>query len=382
MDIVEGIVFNGSETQTVGIELELQIIDEETLELAPRSDILLDGVKDLDRSVKHELITSNLEVISQPSLTIKDVGMDISSRLERLFAECKGTTVLLSGGGTHPFSQWSKQEITEDPRYKRLLDKLQIIARRFSIFGLHIHIGVSTGDECIYVLNRMLNYLPYFLAVSASSPFWQGRDTGLSSYRSKVFENLPTAGLPFFLKDWEDYERLIKSYIGTGTIESIREIWWDLRPHPNFGTIELRICDMPLTIGEVLVIASIAQALTRRLSKEFYARKTMDIPHASVIRENKWRASRYGLRGDFITEDRFHTIPVKEGILRMLDFIEKEVEELDSKPYLNGIETIFCDGNGAERELRIWKESGDLKEVVLYMQRSLMEGFDEVKAGD
>ncbi len=376
MGIGEGIVFNGSETQTVGIELELQVIDEKTLELVPGAALLLDAVKDLDGSVKHELITSNLEVISQPSLTIKDVGTDISSKLERLFAECKDAAVFLSGGGTHPFSQWSKQEITEDPRYKRLLEKLQIIARRFSIFGLHIHIGVRTGDECIYILNRMLNYLPYFLAISASSPFWQGRDTGLYSYRSKVFENLPTAGLPFFLRNWDDYERLIKSYIETGTIETIREIWWDVRPHPNFGTIELRICDMPLTVEEVLVIASIAQALTRRLSKEFYARKTMDTPHASVIRENKWRASRYGLGGDFITEDRFHTISVKEGMLRMLNFIEREVEELESAPYLDSIETILHDGNGAERELRIWKESGDLKEVVLYMYRSLMKGFD------
>lgn len=370
------IIFNSSKGFTLGVELEMQLIDSVTLELAETSrEIIEASDKDevLSGFVKHEFMMSNLEVITGICATVDEVGAELKEKLRRVIDIAGANNTFISGGGSHPFSLAREQHITGDVRYERLKDLLQLVARNFSIFGLHVHVGVDGAEKSIYVLNRMIYYLPYILALSASSPFWEGEDTGLKSYRTKIFETLPIAGLPFYFSDWEDYTTLAEDFIATGTIESIRELWWDVRPHPDFGTIEVRICDNPSTLKEVVSITALVQALVKRFSDDFDAGVEYTRPHSWVIRENKWRACRYGLDGEFITEDGRATVKAKDLLREITEGFSAEAEELGSTDALKGVFDIIENGTGAARQLRAWKKDGDIKRVVSRMVEELKE---------
>ncbi|MEE9543456.1 MAG: glutamate--cysteine ligase, partial [Thermodesulfobacteriota bacterium] len=359
--------FNSSKGFTLGVELEMQLIDPATLELIETSKEIIEACdKDdlLAGFVKHELMMSNLEVITGVCATVDEVGAELKEKLRRLIKVAEDKNTLISGGGSHPFSLAKDQHITDGPRYQRLKDMLQYVARNFNIFGMHVHVGVDSGEKCIYVLNRMIYYLPYILSLSANSPFWEGDDTGLRSYRTKIFETLPVAGLPFYFWDWDDYTRLVENFIATGTIESIRELWWDVRPHPDFGTIEIRICDNPSTIKEVMAITALVQALVKRFSDDFDAGVEYNRPHSWVIRENKWRACRYGLEGEFIAEDATTTVKAKELLTEITEGFSKEAEELGSSDALKGVFDIIEDGTGARRQINAFEGGGDIKDVV------------------
>ncbi len=365
--------FNASEYHTIGIELEVQIVDRKTLALAPASATIIKALNGLGGSVKHELLTSNIEINTDVSRSVDDAARDLYAKFDRVLKEADKHGLILCCAGTHPFSHWKDQTVTEDERYRRLVDNLQIVARRFNIFGLHVHIGVGGGERCIYIMNKMLYYLPHLLALSANSPFWVGYNTGLDSYRVKVFENLPIAGLPFYFKHWDDYTQLVEKYIATRTIESIRELWWDIRPHPDFGTVEIRVCDIPMTVKDSLAIAALTQALVKRFEEEYLKGVPFDRPHGAVIRENKWRACRWGLDGEFITKDGGGTIKAADAIEIMIASLEKEAEELGSMEYFSYLKEILKNGNGKKRQLEVWKETGELKEVVKDLYDRLTE---------
>ncbi len=358
------IEFRDSEDCTIGIEVEVQLVDRKDLSLTSTSSRIIEATGGIDNSVKHELMMSNLEVITKKCSSMAEAAEDLVKKLDIVMREAARFDTLVCFSGTHPFSRWRDQTITDDPRYRRLLENLQFIARRFNIFGLHVHTGVKGGDKCIYIMNRMLYYLPHLLALSVNSPFWEGEDTGLKSYRTKVFENLPIAGLPFYFEDWADYRRLVKNYLRTGTIETIRELWWDVRPHPDFGTIEVRVCDMPATAGEVLAIASLIQAMVKKFGDEYEASVPFARPHSAVIRENKWRACRYGLEGRFVTERGDSTVSTKEAIERLLESVEGEIEALGSMDLVSPLGEMLKGNSGALRQLRVWKEKGSLGDVV------------------
>lgn len=365
--------FNHSKELTLGVELEIQLLDGESLALAPLSNEILDIVGNGSDSIKHELMLSNIEVNTKICNNVAEVHADMSATL-KILAEAalkKGSKLLVAG--THPFSHWKEQVITEDKRYHRLLHKLAIIAKRFNIFGLHVHVGIGNGKKCMYIMNRLLYYLPHLLAISSNSPFWNGYETGLKSYRSKVFETLPTAGLPFYFKDWEEYKFLVERYIATGTIETIREIWWDVRPHPDFGTIEVRICDSPSSLKEVVAVTALVQALIARLSDDYEKGVEMKSAPPWVIRENKWRASRHGLNGSFISEDASYTVNIAEAIKKLVIELQLYGEKLDSSNELEYINEIIGMGDGASRQLRIYKDRGDLKSVVSSFSKSFMD---------
>jgi carboxylate-amine ligase len=358
------IKFNASEAHTLGIELEVQLLDKETLSLTPASSKIIGALNGLGGSVKHELLTSNLEINTDISPTVKEAGRDLYKKFDIVSKEASNHNTLLCCAGTHPFSLWRDQVITEDARYLRLVENLQIVARRFNIFGLHVHVGVGGGERCIYIMNRMLFYLPHLLALSANSPFWQGHNTGLKSYRTKVFENLPIAGLPFYFEHWADYTRLVENYIATGTIETIRELWWDIRPHPDFGTLEVRVCDIPATVKEALALAALIQALVKKFEDDYSKGVPFKRPHSAVIRENKWRACRYGIEGEFITEDGGGTVKAAEAIGELVSSLEKEAGALGSSEYLASIKDILNKEDGSKRQVSVWKDTGDLKEVL------------------
>jgi carboxylate-amine ligase len=366
--------FNSSKDFTLGVELEMQLIDSASLELAETSKEIIAGAdKDdlLKGFVKHELMMSNLEVITGVCANVDEVGIELTEKLRRVIEIAEVNSTLISGGGSHPFSLVSDQHITEGPRYQRLKDMLQYVARHFSIFGMHVHVGVDGAEKCIYVLNRMIYYLPYILSLSANSPFWEGEDTGLRSYRTKIFETLPIAGLPFYFWDWDDYTRLVENFLATGTIESIRELWWDVRPHPDFGTVEIRICDNPSTIKDVVAITALIQALVKRFSDDYDAGFEYKRPHSWVIRENKWRACRYGLDGEFISEEGTSTVGAKDLLREIAEGCCKEADELGSREALKGIFDIIDGGTGARKQLNVIENGGDIKDVVRRMVAEL-----------
>lgn len=363
--------FRDSKDFTLGVELEIQLIDKISLELAQKSNEVLELLKDYESSIKHELMLSNLEIISNICPDIKAAEEDLKTKLAVAMKAAASQGVILSLASTHPFSRWKDQMITEDPRYNRLKEGLQMVARRFNIFGLHVHVGVNGGEKCIYIMNKLLYYLPHLLAISTSSPFWEGENSGLKSYRTKVFESLPIAGLPFYFHDWHDYETLVKNYLSTKTIQTMRELWWDVRPHPDFGTIEVRICDIPSTIKETLVVTALIQALVKKFSDEYDEGMSFERPHSAITRENKWRACRYGIEGEFIVEDGTTTVPARTAIEGLVKSVANNSKELGSTEYLDGVQDILDQGTGAERQLAVWNETGDLKSVVEHTYQKL-----------
>ncbi len=369
--------FKGSKDFTLGIELELQLVNADDFALSNSTEEVLsvlaksDSTGKLMNSVKHELLRSNLEVNTRISHSVEEAQKDLYVKLEKVMKAAAEKGTLLCSAGTHTFSHWQDQQITDDPRYLRILDKLQAIARRFNIFGLHVHVGIPDGEKCIYTLNRMISYLPHLLALSANSPFWQGADTGLMSYRTKVFENLPVAGLPFYFKDWEDYADVVDGYMRTGTVETIRELWWDIRPHNDFGTLEVRICDSPSTIEEAVAIASLIQALVIKFCDEYDQGAPFERPHPFIVRENKWRAARYGLEGRFITDDGKNTVHIRDAIEDLLQSVELRSRQIGSWDYLSKVVDILAMEEGARRQLRQFGSHGDLARVTSELTQAL-----------
>jgi len=371
----QGLVFRGSPLPTVGIEVEFQLVSAGTMALTDASDILIKEVGG-KVALKHELMRSNLEINTAVCDSIEAAEQDLYRSFTVASKAAGRREILLCCSGTHPFSRWRDQTITDNPRYLSLIKELGMVGRRFNIFGLHIHVGVSSGGKCIYVMNRLLSYLPHLLALSANSPFWEGDETGLRSYRTKIFETLPVAGLPFSFKDWDDYKRIVDCYLATGTIKTIRELWWDVRPHPDFGTVELRICDVPVTIKESLSIAALVQALVVRFGREYEDAVFFKSLHPFIARENKWRAARYGPDGKFILDDGCGTVHVKDALAELIRDLEGEIKELGSGRFISDLEAVFDRGGGAAAQLAEYRRSGDLGEVVRFINQELVSDIE------
>ncbi len=369
--------FRPSEPLTLGIELEIQLIDPVTLELKHTSTEIIEGVQEIDGTVKHEFFLSNLELNTPVCRTMEEAERRLYEDMSLIMKEAERHDTLLWLAGTHPFSSWRQQRLTDKPRYRMLAERLGIVSRRFNIFGLHVHVGIGDGQRCVDIMNRVLYYLPHLLALSVNSPFWEGENTGLHSYRTKVLENLPIAGLPFYFKDWEEYKSVVNTYLLTDTITTIREIWWDMRPHPDFGTLEVRICDMPLSVREVLAITSLVQALVRRIGRDVDEGLPYTRPHSAITRENKWRAARYGLDGRFITADGRHTLPVRDAIERMLSMVEEDVKALGTESYIEGVEGILSSRTGSCVQIEEYRKEGSLKEVVRNLSQTLKEEVED-----
>ena len=261
--------FNSNQRPTLGIELELGLVEQRTMALTSSFNELFACLPDPDSTkFKPELMQCVLEIITGVCETVDEAEEDLRTKIEQVEAASDQLGLRLWWGGTHPFSCWHEQVVTRDPRYFQLVDLLQELARRLVTFGLHVHVGVDSGDKAIMICDRILRHLPTLLALSASSPFWEGRQTGLQSHRSKIMEGLPTAGMPTLMRNWSEYVWLVNHMVDTGFINTIREIWWDVRPHHNFGTVEVRVCDMPGSLEDTLAIAALIQCLVKALSSQ------------------------------------------------------------------------------------------------------------------
>jgi carboxylate-amine ligase len=363
------IPFSSSPRTSLGIEWELELVDPQSRELASAASDLLAELSaafgDEHPKAKHELLESTVEIITGVCLTVPEAKADLAATLAEVVAaaEKRGLGVMCSG--THPITDWATQEISPSPRYAKLIETMQWLARRLQIFGVHIHVGVRSADKAIPIVNALSAYVPHFLALSASSPYWIGTDTGLASARSKVFEGMPTAGLPYQLSGWDEFEELMGTLVSSGTIETIREVWWDIRPHPGFGTVELRICDGLPTLQEVGAVAALAQCLVDQLNTQVDRGYRLPEPHSWLVRENKWRAARYGLAADLITDDSGTTRPLRDAIRELVDDLRPIALRLGCADELADVLTIVDSGASYERQRAVAAANGgDLKAVV------------------
>ncbi|MGI8869201.1 MAG: glutamate--cysteine ligase [Mycobacteriales bacterium] len=361
--------FSPSERTTLGVEWELQLVDRETRQLTAASGEILgaitpDGVDEHPKA-KHELLQSCVEVITGVCETVPHALADLAETVAEVRRAAGDLGVGVLCAGTHPLTDWTTQQITDQPRYAALIERNQWLARQLQIFGVHVHVGVRSPDKAMPIVNALLSYLPHFLALSASSPYWIGSDTGLSSYRSKIFEALPTAGLPYQLSGWDEFERYMQVLIETQAIESVREVWWDIRPHPRFGTVELRICDGLPTFDEVGAVAALAQCLVHRFDTEIDRGYTLPEPAAWIVRENKWRAARYGLDADIVIDSRGSVVPVRQAIAELVDDLAPIARRLGCPGQLATVQRIVASGGSAARQRSVASAAGgDLAAVV------------------
>ena len=377
------IPFASSPRSSVGIEWELEIVDRETRELATAaSDILTEigaGHEDGEHpKAKHELLESTIEVISGVSTTVGQATADLAGTVVEVAAAAQRRGLGLLCSGTHPTTDWRTQQISPNPRYAMLVEEMQWLARRLQIFGVHVHVGVRAPEKVMPIVNALTTYVPHLLALSASSPYWVGHDTGLASARSKVFEGLPTAGLPYQLSGWPEFERYMETLIAARTIRSVREVWWDIRPHPGFGTVELRICDGLPTLREVGLTAAISQCLVEQFDRQLDQGYTLPTPAAWVVRENKWRAARHGLDAEVVVDDSGTTRPLRDVVADLADDLEPLARRLGCSDELRVVDEVLARGSSADRQRAVAAAAdGDLRAVV----DSLLAEFRDDRIG-
>jgi len=364
------ITFRRNERPTVGVELELGLVDAESMALASAYGLLsarltADGhPADDSATFKPELMQCVLEINTAVCNTIGDADRDLRAKISIVESACDALGLRLWWGATHPFSSWLDQRITPDDRYLKLVSLLQEMARRLVTFGLHVHVGVDSGDKAVMICDRIMRHLPTLLALSVSSPFWEGRKTGLQSHRSKVMEGLPTAGLPTLMRNWSEYVWLVNHMIDTGFINTIREIWWDVRPHHNFGTVEVRVCDMPGNLQDTLGIAALIQCLVKALSDEIDNGTYQNDCHPMMVQQNKWRAARFGNLARLVNTDTYESAPVAQTVAHLAELLEPTAKELQCESYLNHCVKMARAPSAAQRQLDLMEATKDPAEVV------------------
>jgi carboxylate-amine ligase len=370
------IQFNASERSSLGVEVELEIVDRRSRQLASAATAILDelGAGHPDGNhpkAKHELFECTIEIITGICASVAEARDDLGTTLKEVSAAAERRGLALLCSGTHPFSDWHDQQISPDPRYGRLVDEMQWLARRMQIFGVHFHVGVRSAEKSIAIANALTAYIPHFLALSASSPYWHGRDTGLASCRSKVFENLPTAGLPYRLDDWDDFEQFMGTLVNANAITSIREVWWDIRPHPDFGTVELRICDGIPTLREVAGLAALAQSLVEWLDTLVDRGYKLPVPREWTIRVNKWRAARYGVEAEIIGDDQGTRVPLAQAVRELIEELSPVASRLGCLDELRSNLDVLERGPSYLRQRRVVEAGGTPVDIVDSLVREL-----------
>jgi len=356
-------------TFTIGIEEEYQTIDPVSRDLRShiQSEILEKGKVLKQEKVKSELHQAVVEVGTAVCKNIKEAKAEVKKLRRDMIKLARENGLELASAATHPFADWRVQEITPDERYKNIVQDMQLVARANLIFGLHVHVGVEDRETAIHMMNHARYFLPHILALSTNSPFWLGMNTGLKSYRCKVFDKFPRTNLPDYFPSWGEYENFIKLLIKTNCIDNAKKIWWDIRPHPFFNTLEFRICDIPMRVDETIALAALIQATIAKLYKLYAANQGFRLYRRALLMENKWRAARYGLDGKLIDFGKQKEVPARDLIKEYLEFVDDVVDELDSREELNYIHEILKMGTGADRQLRVFEETGDMQRVVDYI---------------
>ncbi|CAN5508316.1 glutamate--cysteine ligase [soil metagenome] len=363
------IAFHSSPGPSLGVELELELVDRATRELvSAASDILAElGVGHpggTHPKAKHELFECTIEVITGVCATVAEARADLEATLAEVGAAARARNLFVLCAGTHPISDWRDQRISPDPRYATLVREMAWMAERLLIFGVHFHVGVRSPEKAVAIANALSDHLPLFLALSASSPYWHGHDTGLASSRSKVFEGLPTAGLPEQLVNWQEFEQFMATLVSSEAIGTIRDVWWDIRPHPDFGTVELRMCDGIPSLAEVTALAALAQCLVEWLDGRIDQDEPVVPLREWIIRQNKWRAARHGLDADLIVDERGACRPLRATVADLVEELGPTALRLGCAHELAGVLGILDDGASYQRQRAVVAEGGALTDVV------------------
>lgn len=362
---------------SIGIEEEYQTIDPESFDLRSHihTEIMAKGKRQMKEKVKSEMHQAVVEVGTGVCRTIKEARADMVDLRRQMVALAAEHGLLLVAGATHPFADWRVQEISPDERYLQVVEDMQLVARANLIFGLHVHVGVEDKETTIHLMNQMRYFLPHLLALSTNSPFWLGMNTGLKSYRCKVFDKFPRTNIPDTFSSWADYDNFVNLLVRTNCIDNAKKIWWDIRPHPFFSTLEVRICDLPMRVSETLAIAALIQATVVKLHRLHAQNQGWRQYGRALIMENKWRASRYGIEGRLIDFGREREVPERELIEEYLAFVDDVVDELDARAEIDYIRWILDNGTGADRQLQVYRDTMDLREVVKFMVQETQVGL-------
>jgi carboxylate-amine ligase len=361
---------------TIGVEEEYMVLDPVNLELKSHEQkIVHEGQKVIRDKVKAEMHQAVVEVGTDICADVDEAFMDVSTLRKTIHAIADDLGLKMGAAGTHPFSHWESQLITDHVRYSEIVNELQEAARSNLIFGLHVHVGMETRELAIHIANSARYFLPHVFALSTNSPFWEGRQTGYKSFRTKVFEKFPRTGIPDFFGSIEDYDNYVKLLIKTNCIDNAKKIWWDLRVHPFFNTVEFRICDIPLTVHETIAITALFQAICAKLYKLRNQNLNFIIYPRALVNENKWRASRYGIEGNLIDFGKEMEVNSRVLIYELLDFVDDVVPQLGSRHAINYVHKILENGTGADRQLKVYEETRNLTAVTDYIQNQFLHGI-------
>ena len=352
---------------TIGVEEEFQIVDPTSCELRSHVTELMAASAELGEQVKPEMHQSIIEIGTKICQNVQELDIDMRRTRGELVRAAESRGLQVAAAGTHPFSSWIDQVISPGERYQNIVEEMGQLARSLLIFGMHVHVAVPDRTTMIDLMNMARYFLPHLLALSTSSPFWMGRDTGLKSFRTTVFRRFPRTGIPDHLSSWSQYEDYVGLLIRLNSIDNAKKIWWDVRPHPTFGTLEFRIFDVVTRVDEAVAIAALTQAIVVKLHRLYTSNMGFRMYHRALIEENKWRAARWGVEGKLI--DFGKQIEVPMGILaeELLEFVDDVLDELGSRAALEPIHQIVREGTGAERQLNVYKQTGDLKDVVRHI---------------
>ena len=361
---------------TLGIEEEFQIIDPITRELRSHiEEILEDGKMVLRERVKPEMHQSVVEVGTDICPDVSSARVAVTLLRSQLWELARNRGLTIAAAGTHPFSHWRDQKITEGERYKGIVDDMQEIARANLIFGLHVHVGIPDRHVAIQVMNMARYFLPHLFALSTNSPFWVGRNTGFKSYRIKVFERFPRTGIPDAFESLSEYNDYLDLLVKTKCIDNAKKIWWDIRLHPFFDTIEFRVCDIPMRVEETIALAGLMQALVSMLHKLLKQNLTWRNYRRRLLDENRWRASRYGLEGKLIDFGKQEEVDTRSLIEELLELVDPELDEFGSRKEVSYVRHILKHGTGADRQLAVWQKTRDLRAVVDYIVKETTTGL-------
>jgi carboxylate-amine ligase len=367
---------------TIGVEEEFQIIDPETLELRSHVVQLLSsaaarGVGDL---VKQEMHQSIVETGTKICENVSELRLEMHRTRSELVLAAESTGLRVAAAGTHPFSSWIDQVISPGERYQHIVEEMGQLARSLLIFGMHVHIAMPDKQTTIDMMNMVRYFLPHLLALSTSSPFWMGRNTGLKSFRTTVFRRFPRTGIPEVFESWSEYENFINLLVKLNCIDTGKKIWWDVRPHPTYGTLEFRMFDTATRVEEAVAIAALTQAIVVKLHRLYTRNQSWRIYRRALIEENKWRAARYGIEGKLIDFGREAEVPMRELMLELMELIDDVVDDLGSRSAVEYIHTILNEGTSAERQLRVYQQTGDLKDVVRHLVMETRASVQDAKS--
>src|SRR5262245_9032852 len=353
---------------TLGVEEEFQIVDPQSGELRSHvSELLTSGAPVLGDQIKRELHQSIVEVGTRICANVNELRDEIFRTRRELSSAAERVGLAVAAAGTHPFSRWEDQVLSPGVRYDSIVEELQQLARSLLIFGLHVHVGVPERSMMIDLMNEVRYFLPHLLALSTSSPFWMGRNTGLKSYRTTVFRRFPRTGVPDRFESWSEYENYIQLLVDLKCIDDAKKIWWDVRPHPTFGTLEFRVCDVPTRPETAVMLGALVQAIVVKLYRLRGRNLGFRIYRRALIEANTWRAARYGIDGKLIDFGARTEVPMRQLALELLEFVDDVVDELGSRKEVEYVHTVLREGTSADKQLEVFRQTNDLRAVVQYI---------------